>query len=79
MHERSDGAAQTCGTGWAQVQSPRALTGVVAGWYGHGGQASSTRDGVLGTYVPTKVTPARKSLIGNPQVTDAPILGRTMW
>ncbi len=60
MHERCNGVAQNCGTGWAQVKSIRALTGVVAGWYDHGGQANSTWVDVLGTYVPTKVTPARK-------------------
>ena len=34
------------------VKNPRALTGVVAAGYGHGGQANSVRDDVLGTYVP---------------------------
>ena len=50
-----DCAAQTSDTEWAQVKSPRAFTGVVAGGYCHGGKANSTRDDVLGTYVPAKV------------------------
>jgi hypothetical protein len=59
MHERSECAAQTSDTGRAQVKSPRALTGIVAGGYCHGGQGNSTRDDVLGTYVPAKVTPSQ--------------------
>jgi hypothetical protein len=60
------------------VKSPRPLTGEVADGYCHGGKVNSTRDDLLGTYVPAKVTPARKSLIGNRTGTRRPDLGRTM-
>ena len=53
VHERFDGAAQTSDTGWAQVQSPRALSGVTGGNC-HGGKTNSARGSALGTYGPVE-------------------------